>query len=181
MKITIPKTIGKTIYHFQVEGENLHAVLMESQKLSFQNVKECGICKSENLYLRAYITEKDKYEYVKIQCVKCRASLTFGKSKSDKDTYFLRKKDNGDLDWQEYKEESGKKADEPEISPADKIFYDKCKELAVKDRDAYDGNLFEFGEGKIKSAKDIPVDQREKFLQKFKKTDNDSDDSKLPF
>lgn len=178
MKLTIPKTIGKTVYHFQVEGENLHAVLMESQKLSFQNVKSCEICKSDNLYLRAYITDKDKYEYVKIQCAKCRASLTFGKSKSDKDTYFLRKKDNGDLDWQEYKEET--KTDEPEIIDSDKIFYDKCKELAKRDRDKYDRALYEIGDGKYKSAKEIPKSDRDHFLEMFEETNDESGDN-LPF
>jgi len=172
MKLTIPKTIGKTVYHFQVEGENLHAVLMESQKLSFQSVKECGLCKSENLYLRAYITEKDKYEYVKIQCAKCRASLTFGKSKSDKDTYFLRKKDNGEFDWQEYKEEKPESS-QPEISEIDNKFYAECKELAVKDRDKYDKTLNAFEKGKYTSAKGIPESDRDHFLEMFESSVED--------
>ena len=107
LRTTIKKTIGKTIYHFQVEGENLHAVGMELQKLGFRDVYKCGKCSSESLYLRAYITEKDKYEYIKIQCAECKASLTFGKAKEQKDLYFLRKNDDKSLAWVEYKPKDG--------------------------------------------------------------------------
>lgn len=106
MKMNITKQIGKNTYHFQVEGKNLFEVIMESQKLSFQNVYKCGICDGDALYLRAYITEKDKYEYVKVVCANpdCKASLTFGKKKGEEDTYFLRRKEGSrEYDWQEYK------------------------------------------------------------------------------
>lgn len=59
----------------------------------------------------------------------------------------------------------------------DDTFYEKCKSLAKADRDKYDGNLFEFSDGKITSAKDIPVNDRDKFLKKFEA----KDDSGLPF
>ncbi len=76
---------------------------MELTKLSFRDVYKCGKCGSDSLYLRAYITEKDKYEYIKICCAKCKASITFGKAKNQKDLFFLRKNDDKSLDWQEYK------------------------------------------------------------------------------
>jgi len=104
LRAMVTKQIGRTIYNFEVEGENFHAVGMELQKLSFYDVKECGLCKKDNLYLRAYITEQDKYEYIKICCANCKASVTFGKAKNQKDLYFLRKAENGGLDWQVYVE-----------------------------------------------------------------------------
>jgi len=112
MKYNITKQIGKNAHHFQVEGENFHEAVMEAQKLSFRDVEKCGLCESDNLYLSAYVTKEDKYEYVKIVCAACRASLTFGKSKDKKDTYFLRRNDRG-LDWQEYKEKGGSNKSNP--------------------------------------------------------------------
>ncbi len=104
----VVKQIGNTTHHFTVTGENLHQCQMEAQKLSFYNVPTCGLCGSEKLYLRAYITEADKYEYIKICCGGCKATLTFGKSKKDKDTFFLRRRDDGMLDWQAFKETQAK-------------------------------------------------------------------------
>jgi len=54
------------------------------------------------LYLRAYITEKDKYEYVKICCASCKAQATFGKTKEE-GAFFLRKDDEGKVIWESYK------------------------------------------------------------------------------
>jgi len=106
LQMSIKKVIGKRGYTFILTGENLHQVIMEAQKLSFQDVYKCGKCESDHLYLWAYTTKQDKYEYIKIVCAECKASITFGKSKKDKDTYYLRKADNGDLDWQEFSNEN---------------------------------------------------------------------------
>ena len=111
MKLLITKVIGKKNYRFEVEGESLFDVVMESQQLSFNDVYKCGLCESDSLSLRAYITDKDKYEYVKVQCGKCRASLTFGKSKKD-GAFFLRKNDDGQFDWQKFESKEGKTEDE---------------------------------------------------------------------
>jgi len=59
---------------------------------------------------------------------------------------------------------------------SNKIFYEQCKALAKEDRDKYDGNLFEFGKGKITSAKDI-LEKRDEFLKMFKSSAEDE----LPF
>jgi hypothetical protein len=75
---------------------------MEAEKLSFPSVDKCGMCKMDNLRLRAYVTEKGGYEYIKVECFDCRASLTFGKRKDEKDVYFLRKTEDGVLDWQKF-------------------------------------------------------------------------------
>lgn len=103
MEMLVKKRIGKEVHTFIVSGENLHSVIMEAQKLSFRDVPNCGICQGDNLYLRAYITTEGKYEYVKVACAKCKASLTFGKRKDVKDTYFLRRNDKG-YDWKKFEE-----------------------------------------------------------------------------
>ena len=101
MKLNVNKKIGRNEYVFQVEGDNLHAVLMETKKLSFNDVPKCGLCDSDLLYLTAYTTKEQGFEYVKVVCAKCSGSVTFGKSKDKKDVYFLRKTDDYKLDWQE--------------------------------------------------------------------------------
>ena len=108
MKMNVVKKIGKTNYHFQFEGETLFKVLQEAQKLSFDDVPACGICKSDNLLLESHWgTEKGKnvYEYCSIKCHDCRASLTFGRLKEDTTVYFLRRDSDKNLGWKEYKKE----------------------------------------------------------------------------
>ncbi len=100
MKLNITKKIGNTNYVFQVEGANLFEVITEAQKLSFGNVIKCGVCGSDRLEIRAYSGE---FEYVKVVCMACRGQLTFGKKKNEKDVYFLRRREDHSLDWQEYK------------------------------------------------------------------------------
>jgi hypothetical protein len=34
-----------------------------------------------------------------VKCLSCRADLTFGKNKDDDQSYFLRRKETGELDW----------------------------------------------------------------------------------
>jgi len=100
MRLKVPKKFGKRTYQFEVDGDNLHSVIMESEKLSFPNVEKCGMCGGENLRIRAYVTEKDKYEYVKVECWDCKASLTFGKKKNEKDVYFLRRNEDNSFKWE---------------------------------------------------------------------------------
>ena len=88
-----------------VEGKDFHDVNIQARLLSFPDVYKCGLCQSEKLYLRSYTTEKEKYEYDKIVCSNCKASLTLGKAKID-GAAFLRKKENGSYDWQESKEDN---------------------------------------------------------------------------
>ncbi len=169
MKLTIIKKIGRTEYPFTFEGNDLHEVLMESEKLSFGNVNKCGLCDNEYLFLSAYITKEDNFKYVKISCPNCRASVTFGRKKENPDVYYLRKTDSGELDWQAYKGEPSK----PEISENDKIFYDKCSKLVEADSDNYFATLNAFENGKYTSAKAIPVSDRDKFLKKFNENDEE--------
>lgn len=111
MRMFVKKVIGKETYTFEVEGNNLFEVIMEAQRLSFRDVPKCGLCDSDNLYLKAYKTTEGQYEYIKIICVKCKGSLTFGKRKDVKDTYFLRRTETG-YDWKafEKKENTSKEA-----------------------------------------------------------------------
>lgn len=104
MKLQLSKRVGKKNYVFEVEGKDLHEVVMESQKLSFNDISMCGLCGSDNLYLNAYITKEDKFKYVKIVCFQCKASLTFGQVKASPETYYIRKNEQGKQDWQAYVE-----------------------------------------------------------------------------
>jgi len=100
MQLIIKKQIGKTSYPFTVEGKNLFECVMEAEKLSFPDVFKCGVCESDHLRLKAYITKDDHYEYVKIICSKCGASVTFGRTKQSPDTFYLRRREDGSFDWQ---------------------------------------------------------------------------------
>ena len=102
----IKKKIGKETYTYVVRGEDLHAVEMQAKKLSFYDVPSCGLCKSDDLYLTAYITEEDKYKYLKIVCRNCKGSLTFGTRKDEPDTYYLRKNGDGGLAWKANEQKS---------------------------------------------------------------------------
>jgi MinD superfamily P-loop ATPase len=112
MQLSIRKQIGSTSYTFLVEGKNLFDMVLEAEKLSFGNVKECGLCKSESLYLTAYETKDEGYKYVKIVCSNCKASVTFGQPKKSPDTFYLRKADDGKLEWKTY---------EPKASTGEKL------------------------------------------------------------
>ena len=96
MQLTIKKKIGKTTYTFIVEGKTLYDALMESNKLSFDDVEKCGICGGDDLVLGAH-EAKGKFKYVDIKCknYKCRASLTFGRPQEDPEAFYLRKEDTG--------------------------------------------------------------------------------------
>jgi len=100
MELIIKKIIGQTVYPFTVSGKNLHECVMESQKLSFPHILECGICGSDDLYLSAHVAEG--YKYTEVRCNKCRAELTFGLRKDDPDVSFFRKNDDGSLAWKKF-------------------------------------------------------------------------------
>jgi len=101
MQKTIKKKIGRETHTFIIEGENLYEVVMESQKLSFNDVEKCGSCGSDNLILNARLAQK-KYKYVEIKCVACRASVVFGSTQENPDVFYLRKNDNKQLAWQAF-------------------------------------------------------------------------------
>ena len=102
MKLNITKQIGRNKYIFQVDGQNLFEVVMQAQKLSFGDVPKCGICGGDNLELEAHVAQG--FEYTSVKCKDCRASLTFGQKKDDKNTYYLRRNEDKKLDWKAYKE-----------------------------------------------------------------------------
>jgi hypothetical protein len=102
MHLNVTKKIGKNKYSFTFMGENLFEAVMESQHLGFADVDQCGLCESDELELRAYQTKEDKYEYVKISCRKCRATLTLGKTKKE-GAFFFRRNEDGSLAWDAYK------------------------------------------------------------------------------
>jgi len=102
MKLSTDKKIGKNVYTFTGEGKNLYDCLMDLNKASFGDVSECGNCNSDNLYLESHLAQ-GKYKYTSIKCAKCRSSLTFGKREDDDNVFFLRRKEDGSYDWQEFK------------------------------------------------------------------------------
>jgi hypothetical protein len=103
--MSFSKTIGKERFTFTVDGNNLFELVEEMQKMGFYDVFKCGLCGSDKLSLRSYVTKDDGYEYVKIGCNECKGQVTFGKSKEHKDTFFLRKNDDRTIAWEVYKQE----------------------------------------------------------------------------
>jgi late competence protein required for DNA uptake (superfamily II DNA/RNA helicase) len=101
MELMITKKIGKKSYHFTVQGSDLHEVMMEAERLSFDDVARCALCNSDNLELSARVAQ-NKYKYVGVKCRACRGEITMGKSQKDDKTYFLRRNDAKELDWQPY-------------------------------------------------------------------------------
>lgn len=116
MQLFIKKQIGKQLYNFVVEGENLEQVLLENNKLSFEDVHHCGVCGSSELHLNGRVAKTlkdpsnpkkgfDEYTYSEIKCKDCKASVVFGKTKEDPNVFFLRKREEGGLrilDWQAF-------------------------------------------------------------------------------
>lgn len=101
MELIIKKHIGRTPYTFTFAGDNLHEVIMESQKLSFPNVEACGLCGSDDLYLSAHVAQ-NKFKYTEIRCNKCRAELTLGSRQDDPNTMYLRKDEKGNPLWKAF-------------------------------------------------------------------------------
>ena len=86
------KQIGKHKMTFVAEGENLWEMQMQMERLSFPDIYECGLCKSDRLHLKAYKAQ-EKYKYVKVTCGACRGSVTFGQKQEDPNVMYLRKND----------------------------------------------------------------------------------------
>jgi hypothetical protein len=100
IRMSVVKVIGQSRHTFTLEGQNLWEVIMASQHLSFPDVKVCGKCNSDRLSMRAYETTEKKFQYVKIECGKCHAQVTFGKAQKD-GAFFLRKDDQGLPLWEQ--------------------------------------------------------------------------------
>ncbi len=108
MKKIVTKTIGKEKHVFQVEGENLHACLMEANKMSFPDIHKCDLCGSDDLKLDAYTTEADNFNYVVVRCNKCKGTLNMGQQKKQSDVYYYQLKYVGNgKDKKPMKDEKG--------------------------------------------------------------------------
>ena len=101
LQMMITKRIGRKQFHFTVSGKNLHETVAEYDRLSFQDVGACGLCGSDNLDLTSRVAQ-GKFKYTSIKCKDCKGDLTFGKTQEDEDTYFLRRKESGELDWRAF-------------------------------------------------------------------------------
>ena len=115
MEISKRLVLGVSEYTLTGKGEDLHSALMDLGKASIYDIKACGLCESPLIRLSAYVTEKDKFKYIKVSCAKCKASLTLGESKQDHANYY-RKNDAGKLDWQPFKGEEVKTEQKPKTS-----------------------------------------------------------------
>jgi hypothetical protein len=92
--------VGRTVHEFIVEGENLFDVLQEARKIPNQAVIKCGICDKDRLSLFSLIAGDEAYEYVKIKCFDCKATLTLGRPKKEPNTFYIRRKEDKSYDWQ---------------------------------------------------------------------------------
>lgn len=105
MQLIVKKKIGKEVVTFMVEGKNPYECQMEAQKLSFGDIEECGVCESDNIHLNARLAQ-NKYKYLEIKCFKCKASLVFGQTQEDPNTFYLRRdKETKKYDWKPYNPE----------------------------------------------------------------------------
>ena len=98
LQMMTTKRIGRRQFHFTVQGSNFHETVAEYDRLSFPDVPTCGLCGSDNLDLTSRVSQ-DKFKYTSVKCIDCRGDLTFGKTQKDDQTVFLRRRENGDLDW----------------------------------------------------------------------------------
>ncbi len=101
LQMMITKRIGRRQFHFTVQGSNFHETVAEYDRLSFPDVAACGLCGSDNLDLTSRVAQ-GKFKYTSVKCLSCRGDITFGKLERDEQTVFLRKKENGELDWRAY-------------------------------------------------------------------------------
>lgn len=106
LKMSFSRIIGRETYHFQVEGANAFECFHNARVIGFPHIFECGICKSKNIHPRAYVTENGGFEYLKVVCSDCKASITFGRSKKDKNTMYLRRNEDGSFAWEKYEEKT---------------------------------------------------------------------------
>jgi hypothetical protein len=103
IEMIIKKKIGKNAYTFMLSAPSFHEVVLESTKMSFGDVDNCGQCGSDDLYLHGHVTKEDNFEYAYVRCKKCAATLNFGKQKKDPSVVYLRTKEDGKtLDWMKY-------------------------------------------------------------------------------
>lgn len=109
MELMITKRLGRRQFHFTVQGANFHEVIAEYDRLSFPDVPKCALCGSDNLDLTARVAQ-DKFKYTSLKCLDCRGDVTFGKRADDDKTVFLRKTEDGKLDWRKWDKEGGQPA-----------------------------------------------------------------------
>jgi len=120
----VTKQIGDKKHTFVVRGNNLWELMMEAKKLSFNYIPHCGLCESERLYWSAYETKIDKFKYVKLVCMNCKASLTFGNKKEDPDTYYPRRNEKKEYDWKAYEAPTTTEKPQAEQQPEPKDYDD---------------------------------------------------------
>jgi len=113
-KITqfVKKKIGKETYQFSVEGNNFHEVVLAAKNMSFNDVKECGCCQSDDLELTAHVA-KGKFKYTLIKCKKCKAYLNFGQQQENPEIYYLRTKEEKTSEGKTFKKLDWKEASTP--------------------------------------------------------------------
>ena len=109
VQMYLTKTTGKRKYTFVVTGDNAKSAIIESEKLSFDDVETCGVCGGDDLRLGGHVTKDDGFEYAYVRCKKCRATLNMGTQKKNTDiNYWVTREENGKtvLDWMKYEPKS---------------------------------------------------------------------------
>ncbi|WP_019946693.1 hypothetical protein [Hymenobacter aerophilus] len=101
LQMMVSKRLGRRQFHFTVQGATFHDTVAEYDRLSFPDVAKCGLCGSDNLDLTAREAQ-GKFKYTSLRCLDCRGDVTFGKRQDDDQTVFLRKTEDGKLDWRAY-------------------------------------------------------------------------------
>ena len=100
MEKIIRKQIGKESHVFVITGNDFHELILNSKKLSFDDLKTCGLCGSDDLELTAHVTEKRKHKYTCVRCKNraCRACLNLGQKIDDSNVVYFRTIETGEKD-----------------------------------------------------------------------------------
>ena len=115
MRVSTSITLGKfNTYKIETEGNTLFDCIYKMGGV--HSVSKCGLCESDYLYLRATKTTEGDFEYLKVSCGKCQASVTFGKTKKDGIMYYRRK--DGKLDWEKYSNEKSAEGKAEKTAPS---------------------------------------------------------------
>jgi hypothetical protein len=100
MQLVVKKQIGKNLITFICDGENLFDLIHQQDNLAFPDVIACE-CGSQELSLRSRVTKQEGYKYVFVKCSDCGSELTFGQRRDNPNLFYLRRRDDGSLDWKD--------------------------------------------------------------------------------
>ena len=103
MQKLVSVKVGQTRHTFAFEGATMWDCTREANKHMFTDIPQCGGCGSSDLDLRAYFPQEE-YKYLKVICLDCKASLTFGSPKKNPEVYYPRRNEDSSFKWEAYRE-----------------------------------------------------------------------------